>query len=181
MAIEAQDTVPTPYLKGWPPFAVTGVETYTQAYPIGQFSLPAGYMNQIGKSIEVCGNFNFTPSATGTDVVTVTTANAYGVSPNTVLTWTSGALTNAAYEIPFCFTMTTTVTGASGTAEVHGFAQFALASSGVAPFRGYTDPNTAAMTVGDFTKELSFTINSTPGSSNGTQGQLRQLTITPLN
>lgn len=181
MAIEAMDVLPTPYLRSWPPFVVTGAETFGTAYTIGQFSLQAGYMNQVGKSIQVCGNFNLTPSATGTDIIAILAANAFGQSPNTIASFTSGALTNAAYTAPFCVTITTAVAGASGTFEVHGTVRFGLASTGLPPAAGYTDGNTATVTAGDLTKELSISITSQPGTSNVTQGQLRQLTITPLN
>ena len=182
MAIEAQDVVPTPYLRSWPPFAVTGVQTASSAYTLAQITFPAGYLNQIGKSVQICGNYNVTPSSTGTDVVTVLGINAFNQSPNTLITWTSGALTNAAYEAPFCFTMTTAVTGASGTVEIHGKMTFNLASTGVAPGAGgYTDANTSTATLGDLTKAITISLQSTPGSSNVTQGQMRQFTVTPLN
>jgi hypothetical protein len=181
MAIEAQDAVPTPYLKSWPPFAVTGIQTYTDPYVLAQFRFPAGYMNQIGKAVQICGNYNLTPSATGTDVVTVVAGPYFDVSTGTVATWTSGALTNVAYEAPFCITLTTAVTGASGTFEAHGTMAFAIASTGALPHVGYTDPNTATIAIGDLTKEISVWFVSTPGTSNVTQGQMRQFTVTPLN
>ena len=181
MAIEAQDTVPTPYLKSWPPFAVTGVQTFSDPYVLAQFRFPAGYMNQIGKAVQICGNYNLTPSSTGTDVVTVVAGPYFDVSTGTVATWTSGALTNVAYEAPFCITLTTAVTGASGTFEAHGTMAFAIASTGAIPHVGYTDPNTATIAIGDLTKEISVWFVSTPGSSNVTQGQMRQFTVTPLN
>jgi hypothetical protein len=77
--------------------------------------------------------------------------------------------------------MTTAVTGSSGTVEIHGSMKFALASTGVQPAVGYTDANTAAVSLGDLTKEVSIYLQSTPGTSNVTQGQMRQLVITPLN
>jgi hypothetical protein len=181
MAIEAQDAVPTPYLKSWPPFVVTGVQTATDPYVLAQFRFPAGYMNQVGKAVQICGNYNLTPSATGTDAVTVLAGPYFNVSTGTVATWTSGALTNVAYEAPFCITLTTAATGASGTFEAHGTMAFAIASTGALPHVGYTDPNTATIAIGDLTKEISVWFVSTPGTSNVTQGQMRSFTVTPLN
>ena len=181
MAMVPQDEDFTPFLRSWPPFTVTGVQTAGSAYTLSQVNFPAGYLNQLGKTIQVCGNYILTPSATGTDVVTVLGGNTYGVSPTTLVTWTSGALTNAAYEAPFCFTMTIAATGSSGTAEIHGSIKFALASTGVQSAVGYTDANTSTVALGDLTKEVSLYLQSTPGSSNVTQGQMRQFTIQPLN
>lgn len=164
------------------PFTALGTVNAAATGTLGLINFPGGYLNTLGRSLQVCGNgYATTNSSAGTLTLAATlnsVANVTGITPFTVV---SGATAASAQADPFnfCITFTTAATGATGTLEVHGCVNYSL--SGTTVFTPACDTTIAVSSTVDLTKadQLSFTIK--PTTTALTAAQLRQLTIVPIN
>lgn len=184
-------TIPTtgtayPRLAGasgsYPPFTALGTVAAAATGVLGNVNFPAGYLNVLGRSIEVCGNgYATTNSTAGTLTLSTTLASIPGVTTITPFTAVSGSTAASAQADPFdfCITYTTAATGTTGTLEAHGWVLYSL--SGTAVGTPAVDIITTVSSTIDLTKQdqLSFTIK--PTTTALTAAQLRQLTIYPSN
>lgn len=163
----------------FPPFTNIATIAAAATSTIGAVNLPAGYLNSLGRTIQVCGNgFGTTNSTPGTLTVASTLASIPGVTSITPFTAVSGTTTaSAVVSFNFCFTSTTTATGATGTVEEHGWVNYNLAGTAVAS--PTMDIITAASSTIDLTKQdqLAITLKCTTTAVTTGGAQLRQLTV----
>jgi hypothetical protein len=165
------------------PFPDTSTQTAASTYIAAEFQAPASLFNTLSKHVRVCGQIEATAVNTAVPTYSLTVATARGQSANTLVTFTPGALTGAAYSTNFCIDIKTSVTGASGIAEVHGTSVTGLASSGVPATGGVvTDKNTSTVTFGDLTQNtLYFQLASAPTTAGFSAYVVRDLSIQVLN
>jgi hypothetical protein len=167
-----------------PPFAALGALTNNTVGTMGTVNLPAGYLNTLGRAIQVCGaGYATGATATGTLTLATTLASVPGVTSITPFTAISGATAGSTTQVPFdfCVTYTTAATGASGTLEAHGVVHWGLAGSAVdTPSMDfiYTVSSTVDLTKQD---QLAITIKPTGGTITTSAAQLRQVSIIPIN
>jgi hypothetical protein len=164
-----------------PPFTALGTVASAATGTLGVVNIPAGWMNTLGRSFEVCGNGYATVNGTtGTLTLAETLASIPGVTTITPFTVVSGT-TTASAQIPinFCITNTTAVTGTTGKLETHGWAIFGLAGTAVgSPVQDTVF--TSSSTV-DLTKQDQLAITITPTTTGITAAQLRQTSAYPSN
>ncbi len=125
------------------PFPIGAAAATTVPNVIGTLTLPAGFMNYVGRTIEVCG---FATEATNGSTSTITTfqlwwdaagSNAAGV-PVLVgtIAMTNTLVTAKSDQFQFCMDLKTTVAGAGVTAgtifQTYGYFQEQYTSSSVA-------------------------------------------------
>ena len=165
----------------FPPVAAGGTIATTATGTLGIVNFPAGYFNTLGKSLYVCGTFAVTTNATpGTISLKAVLSSIYGVTSITPFTAVSGTTTGSAIvQAPFCFTMTTAATGATGTLWVHGWANFDLAGNGVGVEA--QDFIYAVSSTVDLTKADTLSLTFTPTTTGSTAFQLTQLNAYPSN
>lgn len=165
----------------FPPFTALGTIATTNTGTLGIINLPAGFLNSLGRSIEVCGNGNATNNATpGTLTLATTLASIPGVTSITPFTAVSGTTTaSAVVSFNFCVTYTTAATGATGTLEAHGWVSYGLAGTAVGTLS--QDIIVAVSSTVDLTKQDQLAITLTPTTAGITAGQLRQLSVIPIN
>ncbi len=174
--------------QSYPAFPSTSIAANTNVVPLGTINLPAGFMNTLGRSFQVCGHEY---SVTGTEGAitlqgTITTAGVVGT--NSTL-YTAAAVastsTSAPISVNFCVTYTTvavstSATSTAGAIEAHGWQIVSLA--GTAPGTVYQD--IATSTVGSLNlwvqQQLAFNAVG-DGTVVSATTQLRQLEVFPLN
>lgn len=165
----------------YPPFPALGTIAAAAAGNLATINLPAGYLNTLGKSIELCGNgFATTNSTTGTMTLATKLASLVGTTSITPFTAVSGTTTGSA-TVPFnfCETWTTSATGATGTLEAHGWVTYGLA--GTAPGTQAQDIIILPSSTVDLTKADQIQFILTPATTGFTAAQLRQLNLFPTN
>lgn len=164
----------------FPPFTALGTVAAAGTGTLAVVNLPAGYLNSLGRSFEVCGNGNATTNATpGTLTLAIKVASVPGVTTITPFTAVSGTTTaSAVVSYNFCVTFTTAATGTTGTLETHGWVSYGLA--GTAPGTISQDIIVAVSSTVDLTKQdqLDFTI--TPTTTALTAAQQRQTSFIPI-
>lgn len=166
----------------FPPFTAAGAVAAAATQTLGVVNFPAGFLNTLGRSLEVCGNGSATTNtAAGTLTLATTLASVPGVTSITPFTAVSGATAASAQADPFnfCITYTTASTGTSGTLEVHGWVLYSL--SGTAVLTPAGDIITAVSSAIDLTKQDQLAITIKPTTTALTAAQLRQLVVTPQN
>jgi hypothetical protein len=166
----------------YPPFPALGTIASATAGNLGTINLPAGYLNTLGKSIEICGNGYATTNGTGgTLTLASKLASLVGTTSITPFTAVSGSIAASVLTVPFnfCETWTTSATGATGTLEAHGTVTYGLA--GTAPGTQAQDIIIAASSTVDLTKQDQIQFTLTPTTAGYTAAQLRQLNIFPTN
>lgn len=166
----------------FPPFAAAGTVASAATATLGIVNFPAGYLNTLGRSLEVCGNGYATTNGTaGTITLATKLFSVPGVTSITPWSAVSGSIAASAIQVPidFCVTYTTAATGSSGTLEAHGVVHYGLAGTAVD-----TPAMDAVFTVSsavDLTKQDQLAITITPTTAGLTAAQLRQLNIYPSN
>lgn len=157
----------------------------TQADPstiqdLGTFTLPAGALSAVGKTIRLCGGGTYTTAAGQTPTVTITWALA-GVAPLAIV---SAATTASATTIPWqgCATMTTITAGAAGTVEAGGHLAVTLGTAAAAAAAFYQGTNVAVSAAFDQTAaviaKMRVTLSSANAANSVTQ---RWMTLEALN
>jgi hypothetical protein len=169
-------------LSSYPPFTAVATISAAATGTLGTINLPAGYLNSLGRTIRICGSgFATTNSTPGTLTLATTLASTPGVTTITPFTAVSGATTaSAAVNFNFCTDWTTTATGATGTLEAHGWANYTLAGTAVAS--PAADIIRAASASVNLTTQDQIAVTLTPATTAITTGgaQLRQLTVEVL-
>lgn len=171
----------------YPPFPATAIAANTTVVPLATINLPAGYLNSLGRSFEICGQISAVTGTEGAITLTSTITTAGVVGTNSVLyTAAAGATTSTTLPIPFnfCFVYATAAvsTSASSTAgalEVHGWERVGLA--GTAVTTNYQD--ILAATVGSLNLWVpdQLAINAVgDGTVVSATIQVRQLEVIPL-
>lgn len=163
------------------PFPAVGTVAAASTATIGLINFPAGYFNELGRSLQFCGNGFATTNATpGTITVANSFSSVPGVTSITPWTVVSGTTTaSATVPFNFCETITTSATGATGTLEVHGCVDSMLA--GTAPSTPACDIIVAASSTVDLTKANQWSVTIKPTTTALTAAQIRQLTVNPSN
>lgn len=177
-------TAPTSVLQAvpgsFPPFANIGVVAAAATGTIGAVNLPAGFLNSLGRTVQICGTgYATTNSTPGTLTLATKLFSIAGVTSITPFTAVSGTTTaSAVVSYEFCTTWTTTATGATGTLEAHGWVNYNLAGTAVAS--PTMDLIIAASSTVDLTKQDQLDITLAAATTATTATQLRQLTIQVL-
>jgi hypothetical protein len=165
-----------------PPFAAGGTVATTATGVMGVVNLPAGYFNQLGKTLTACGNITVTTNSTpGTLTLSAKLYSVYGVTSITPVAIVSGTTTaSAVVSGPFCFAISTAATGATGTVWAHGWANFDLSGgSGIGvEAQDFAEAVSSAV---DLTKQDTLAITITPTTTGTTSFQLTQLVLSPSN
>lgn len=165
----------------YPPWTAGGALSTTVTGTLAEINLPAGYLNVLGRSFQICGNGNATTNSTpGTLTVKGTLSSIYGVTTITPWSVVSGT-TSASAVVPFnfCATFTTAATGATGTLWVHGCVNYGLA--GTAPATAACDVVVAVSSTVDLTAANTLALTLTPATTGVTAYQLTQLSVDPIN
>jgi hypothetical protein len=169
-------------LSSYPSFTAVAILGSGSTGVLAEINLPAGYLNSLGRTIRICGSgFATTNSTAGTLTLATTLASIPGVTTITPFTAVSGATTaSAAVNFNFCTDWTTTATGATGTLEAHGWANYTLAGTAVAS--PAADIIRAASASVNLTAQDQIAVTLTPATTAITTGgaQLRQLTVEVL-
>lgn len=167
----------------YPPFAVGGTVATTATGTLGMVTLPAGYLNSLGRQITFCGNANVTTNSTpGTLALGSAVYSVAGVTSISPFTVTSGTTTaSAQVPINFCITYETAATGATGTLWVHGWANFVLNSAANTTATSTADTIFAVSSAIDLTKKTQIRFTFTPTTTGSTAFQLTQLWAIPSN
>lgn len=157
---------------------------------IGSVNIPAGFLNQVGKTVRICGKFLNTDVNSATQVINVyydaAGSNVAGSPVKLGQLTATGTGTAAAYEGSFCENFITTVSGAGATAGSvlpgNGNLNYALVSSGNIVGNG-ADTIAAAVALinlaggGGFSNRFNIVHNNTTGNATP---QLQSLSIEVL-
>lgn len=170
-------------------FTVGGIGSATPI-SIGSVNIPAGFLNQVGKTIRICGKFLNTDVNSATQVINVyydaAGSNVAGSPVKLGQLTATGTGTAAAYEGSFCENFITTVSGAGATAGSvlpgNGNLNYALVSTGNIVGNG-ADTIAAAVALinlaggGGFSNRFNIVHNNTTGNATP---QLQSLSIEVL-
>lgn len=161
----------------WGPWTATGGGTTTQVQVLGTVSLPAGCLNQIGKTLHVSGKIVGTTGASETPQILVQLGPTLTTGTPTTLckmaeTTAPGA---AAIGINFDCYLTTNATGVTGTVMPNGRAIVQL-QAGTTAGSAAVDTATAAIT-NDIIDQNTLYITFIGTSGTDTAEQLAQLTL----
>lgn len=133
----------------------TALSAITTAQNLFAQALPAGFLNAVGRSIEVKGSLIYSTTATNVAAITI----ALKLGNTTICTITTGATNTAASSnlpIQFDFVITTATTGTGGTLNVHGSVTANIGTAAAPSMVTYLDTNTTPIAV-DLTQALSLT------------------------
>lgn len=156
------------------PFAAVATISAAANSDVAQFYVPAGALNYLGKTLEVCFRANYSITSTGIPTWRLFAANSYAQSPVTLASIIE--ITQAAAVTGVgCFTIQTAATGASGTFWGTGSMMQTLNSSGAAT--AATDAGTAVSSALDLTKALYFSLNVSATTASVTSLTVNQLTV----
>lgn len=127
------------------------------------YVFPAGSLNQLNRNLDLYVSGYYSTASGQTPTITLYVTLADGTNTRTVLTWTTGATTASASNMPFNFdgTIFTYATGSSGTVLAHGTLNLTLGSTAGASLNSYNDVNHAASSSLDLTKAITLTVNAT--------------------
>lgn len=164
----------------YPPFPSLASIAAAGTGVLGEVNFPAGFLNQLGRTIRVKGAFFATTNSTpGTLTTKLTVASVPGVTSITPFSAVSGTTTaSAVVSGIFEILVVTAATGATGTLEVHGTVAYNLAGTAVSS--PTQDIITAVSSAINLTVQDQFQIALTPTTTATTTTQLRQLTIEVL-
>lgn len=164
----------------YPPFASLASIAAAATGTLGVVNFPAGFLNQLGRTIRISGMGYATTNGTpGTITLKEVLASIPGVTSITPFSVVSGTTTaSAVVSFNFQTTWVTAATGATGTLEVHGFVDYNLA--GTAVVSAGMDTIIAASSTVDLTKQDQLQITLTCTTTATTTTQLRSLIIEVL-
>jgi len=175
------------------PFTTTaGPWASATPVPMGTIAIPAGFMNQVGRTIRVCGKYTVTPNAAATiENLQIywdgAGSDAAGSPVQIANIQGTAAYTAVIYNGSFCETFTTTVSGAGVTAgSIIGGSSLSAVGIASAPTNLVTELDTknaatASLNLAGgagFTTRLHIVQNHTTGAD--TQAQLLNVTVEVL-
>lgn len=164
----------------YPPFAVLASVAAAATSNLATVNLPAGFLNQLGRTIRIKGMYyattNSTPGTLTTKLNVASVPGVTSITPFSVVsgTTTASAVVSAIYEI----VVETTAVGTSGTLEVHGTVAYNLAGTAVSSLT--QDIIIAASSAVNLTVADQLNIQLTPTTTATTNTQNRLLTIEVL-
>lgn len=166
----------------FPAFPALGAVSAAATGVLGEINFPAGYLNTLGRKLEIKGaGYATVNGTTGTLTLATPLFSIPGVTSVTPFTSGASGTTSASATIPIKFDVVyeTAATGTTGTLEAHGCASFQLA--GTTATTSYCDITIVVSSTVDLTKQdqLEFTI--VPATTAITAAQLRQLEVIVLN
>ena len=156
------------------PFAAVSTISSGSNSDVAQWYLPAGALNYLGKSVDICFKINYSVTSTGVPTLTLKAANQYAQSPVTLATFLFPTQA-AAVTTNGCVNLNVAATGSSGNFWVNGNANQMLNSSQVGAVVG--DVTTAVSSNLDLTKGLYFTLNMAAATASVTSLTVNSLTI----
>jgi len=166
----------------FPPFTAAGTVSSGTTQTLAAINIPAGFLNTVGRSMQVCGNGYATTNGTGgTITLAGSIASVPGVTTVGQFTAVSPAIAASVIQVPidFCITLTTATTGATGTVETHGWVMYGVAGTAVASTSMdfvFTAGSATNLTTAD---QLALTI--TPTTAGLSAAQIRQLSVLTIN
>lgn len=135
----------------------TALTAITTAQTLYTQTLPAGYMNLVGRSIEVKGSVIY--STTSTNVATITIAIKLGsVTLASITTAATNTAASSNLPLTFDFILTTVTTGTSGTINAHGNVTANIGTAASPNTATYLDTNTGPSSAVDLTVPEALTI-----------------------
>ena len=171
----------------FPPFPAAAIAANTNVVPLGTINLPAGYLNSLGRSFNICGVISTVTGTEGAITLTGTITTAGVVGTNSVLyTAAAGSTssTTAPVNIDFCFTYTTaavstSATSTAGAIEAHGWEFVGLAGTDAStPYQDILQTTVGSLNLW-VPAQLAINVVG-DGSVVASSIQLRQLEIVPL-
>lgn len=128
----------------------TALTAITTAQNLFTQTLPAGFLNTVGRSIEVKGSLIY--STTSTNVATITIAIKLGaVTLCTITTAATNTAASSNLPINFDFILTTVTTGTNGTINAHGSVTANIGTAAAPVTNTYLDSNTGPSGAVDLT------------------------------
>jgi hypothetical protein len=153
---------------------VTVSANVSTAQNLMSFSVPAGSMNKLLKSLRIFGRGLYTTAGAQTPTLTV----AITIGGVSVLSFVSTATTASQTNLPWEFEawITTSLVGSSGTVEAHGQMQIKLGSGASGASTDFLDTNTAASSAINLTNantlQVTITSSTASASNSFTQRQM---------
>lgn len=159
--------------------AITTVSTIQVLNGLTAITVPAGALNVVGKTMRICGQFVFSNGATA-PLITLTLK--LGTVAVAAPVSAANANSNSSSPALFCFLVSTSATGASGTVEAHGYLTENTGSAVAgASALTFPDTTTAASSAIDLTAAVSATLNLTVASGPVTTATLRTASVEIIN
>jgi len=163
------------------PFAVTGVVTAGTALEWGKVQLPAGFLNQVNRTVRIKLFGYYTPVSTAALILNVAVQSVYGTTSTTVFTvQTPASSGTSAANINGEIFLSTAATGATGTIECHGTLLYGGATGTAGLLVAAGDSVQAVSSAVDLTKQDAIVITINSATANLTQSQLRKLIVEVL-
>lgn len=172
------NNLPLQYQTVYLPFASVATVTSGSSNDLAQFYVPAGALNFLGKSLDICFKVNSTLAATAVPTWKLNATNFFNQSPVT-LTTVLGTTQTGAVSNDVCFNLVTATTGASGNfwAGLDG----ALVQSLAAGASTTGGEGTSAVSSNlNLSKGLYFTLNLGATTANITSNTVEVVTIRPV-
>lgn len=167
-------------ITSYPPFGVLASVAAAGTGVLGEVNLPAGFLNQLGRTLRIKGMYyattNSTPGTLTTKLIVASVPGVTSITPFSVIsgTTTASAVVSAVFEI----LVVVAAIGATGTLEVHGTVAYNLAGTAVSS--PTQDIIIAVSSTVNLTVQDQLQIALTPTTTATTNTQLRQLTIEVL-
>jgi hypothetical protein len=141
-------------------------------------TLPAGFMNNVGRTLNVWGAGVYTTAAGQTPTVNV----AIQLGGTTIATWTTGATTASATNMPWNFEVDiiTQAAGTAGAVEAHGILDLTLGTTAGAASATYNDTNSAVIGSLNLNSQMNLAVVVTMSSSNAGNSVSQRLLSTAL-
>ena len=172
----------------YPPFAATAIAANTSVVPLGTINLPAGYLNSLNRSFELCGVISTVTGTEGDITLTGTITTAGVVGTNSTLFTAAAATTSsttAPVNIDFCMFFTTaaistSLTSTAGAIEAHGTELIGLAGTDAStPYQDILQTTVGSLNLA-VQDQLAINVIG-DGTVVASSIQLRQLVVIPLN
>lgn len=164
------------------PFTATAALTAGQLGVLGTIALPTGFLNSIGREIELHGKFNYTPTTGGTapevlvDIGDITDFSTG--TPKALCTELEvHSTTTATYSVDFTCTLQTQAIGTTGSIQPGGFLVDAL-EAGTTLGIATSEQDTGAITADVQDQDLLYIVFSQTSSAETTGPQLQKLDVT---
>lgn len=168
-----------PFQTSFAPFTAPAQIT-TGTTEAARVDLPAGFLNQVGRTIRIKAQFIYTPVSTAQVIPSLFLYSLYGTTKVTLWTITPLATSGTTASCGFIeCEIVTAATGATGTLEAHGLMASSL-TTGTAPVMAVNgDAIQAVSSTVDLTKQDTITLAFTYGTADITV-QVRQFIVEVL-
>lgn len=163
------------------PFAATSTVTAGTAIEWGHVNLPAGFLNQVGRTVRVKLYGYYTPVSTATLIITVALQSVYGTTTTTIFTVTTPASSGtSAANINGEIIIRTATTGTAGTIECHGTLLYGGATGTAGLLVAAGDSVQVVSSAANLVTQDQLVVSINSGTANLTTSQLRILMIETL-